>query len=61
MLVAKAHAARDGRDFLIPDDVKLAAIPVLRHRLVFRPEAELEGFDTDRVIQDILTATALPK
>ena len=33
MLVAKAYAARDGRDFLIPDDVKLAAVPVLRHRL----------------------------
>jgi MoxR-like ATPase len=61
MLVAKAYAARDGRDFLIPDDVKLAAVPVLRHRLVLRPEAELEGFDTDRVIHDILTATALPK
>jgi MoxR-like ATPase len=61
MLVAKAHAARDGRDFLIPDDVKQAAIPVLRHRLVLRPEAELEGFDADRVITDILTATALPK
>ena len=61
MLVAKGHAARDGRDFLIPDDVKQAAIPVLRHRLVLRPEAELEGFDTDRVIHDILTATALPK
>jgi MoxR-like ATPase len=61
MLVAKGHAARDGRDFLIPDDVKEAAIPVLRHRLVLRPEAELEGFDTDRVIHDILTATALPK
>lgn len=61
MLVAKAHAARDGRDFLIPDDVKLAAVPVLRHRLVLRPEAELEGLDTDRVIHDIITATALPK
>jgi MoxR-like ATPase len=61
MLVAKAHAARDGRDFLIPDDVKQAAIPVLRHRLVLRPEAELEGLDADRVIHDILTATALPK
>ena len=61
MLVAKAYAARDGRDFLIPDDVKLAAVPVLRHRLVLRPEAELEGFDTDRVIADILAATALPK
>jgi MoxR-like ATPase len=61
MLVAKAYAARDGRDFLIPDDVKLAAVPVLRHRLVLRPEAELEGFDTDRVVADVLAATALPK
>jgi MoxR-like ATPase len=61
MLVAKAYAARDGRDFLIPDDVKQAAVPVLRHRLVLRPEAELEGFDTDRVVADILAATPLPK
>ena len=61
MLVAKAYAASDGRDFLIPDDVKQAAIPVLRHRVVLRPEAELEGFDTDKVVGDILTATALPK
>lgn len=61
LLVAKAYAARDGRDFLIPDDVKQAAVPVLRHRLVLRPEAELEGFDTDRVITDILAATVLPK
>jgi MoxR-like ATPase len=61
LLVAKAYAARDGRDFLIPDDVKLASVPVLRHRLVLRPEAELEGFDTDRVVADILAATALPK
>jgi len=61
LLVAKAYAARDGRDFLIPDDVKQAVVPVLRHRLVLRPEAELEGFDTDRVVADILAATALPK
>jgi MoxR-like ATPase len=61
LVVAKTYAARDGRDFLIPDDVKRAAVPVLRHRLVLRPEAELEGFDTDRVIADILAATALPK
>jgi MoxR-like ATPase len=61
LLVAKAHAAREGRDFLIPDDVKTAALPVLRHRLSLRPEAELEGFDPDRVIADVLAATALPK
>ncbi len=61
LLVAKAHAAREGRDYLVPDDVKEAALPVLRHRLVLRPEAELEGLSTDRVVRDILAATALPK
>lgn len=61
LVVAKAYAAKDGRDFLIPDDIKQACIPTLRHRLVLRPEAELEGFDTDRVIADILAATELPK
>jgi MoxR-like ATPase len=61
LIVSKAYAARDGRDFLIPDDVKQAAVPALRHRLVLRPEAELEGFDTDRVVADVLAATALPK
>jgi MoxR-like ATPase len=61
LLAAKAYATKDGRDFLIPDDVKEAARPILRHRLVLRPEAELEGFDTDRVIADVLAATAVPK
>jgi MoxR-like ATPase len=61
LLVAKGLAAREGRDFLVPDDVKEAALPVLRHRLVLRPEAELEGLDTDRVLRDILAATPLPK
>ena len=61
LLVAKAFAAHDGRDFLVPDDVKEAAVPVLRHRLVLRPEAELEGLDPDRVIRDVLQATPVPK
>jgi MoxR-like ATPase len=61
LLAAKAYAAKDGRGFLIPDDVKEAARPILRHRLVLRPEAELEGFDTDRVVGDVLAATAVPK
>jgi MoxR-like ATPase len=61
LLVAKAMAAREGRDFVVPDDVKEAALPVLRHRLVLRPEAELEGFDTDRVVRDVLAAVAVPK
>jgi MoxR-like ATPase len=61
LLVAKGLAAREGRDFVIPDDVKEAAQPVLRHRLVLRPEAELEGVDADRVIRDVLAATQVPK
>ncbi len=61
LLVSKGYAAREGRDFLVPDDVKSAALPVLRHRLRLRPEAELEGFDPDRVLKDVLAAVALPK
>lgn len=61
LLVAKGYAARDGRNFLLPDDVKAAAVPSLRHRLLLKPEAELEGFSTDRVIADVLAATPLPK
>jgi MoxR-like ATPase len=61
LLVAKAFAAREQRDFVIPDDVKEAALPVLRHRLVLRPEAELEGLDTDRVVRDVLAAVQVPK
>ena len=61
LLVAKALAAREGRDFVVPDDVKEAAIPVLRHRLVLRPEAELEGLDPDRVVREVLEATPVPK
>jgi MoxR-like ATPase len=61
LLVAKAMAAREGRDFVVPDDIKEAAVPVLRHRLVLRPEAELEGLDADRVVSEVLAATAVPK
>ena len=61
LLVAKAVAAIDARDYLIPDDVKTAALPVLRHRMILKPEAELEGMDTDRVITEVLAAVEVPK
>jgi MoxR-like ATPase len=61
LMVAKGYAAKDGRDYLIPDDVKEAALPCLRHRLILKPEVELEGLDPDRVIRDVLAATPLPK
>jgi MoxR-like ATPase len=61
MQVAKAHAAMDGRDYLLPDDVKSAAPAVLRHRLVVKPEAELEGLGADQVLADVLGAVEVPK
>ena len=61
MAVSKGIAAMDGRDYLIPDDVKSAALPVLRHRLVLKPEADLEGITPDQVIQDVLRAVEVPK
>jgi MoxR-like ATPase len=60
MQVAKALAALDGREFVLPDDVKAAAVPVLRHRLVLKPEADLEGITTDQVTSDILAAVQVP-
>jgi MoxR-like ATPase len=60
LVTAKVYAARDGRDFLLPDDVKAAVRPCLRHRLQLKPEAELEGLDPDRVLTDLLAATAVP-
>jgi MoxR-like ATPase len=61
MALAKAFAALDGRDYLIPDDVKTAAPAVLRHRLLVRPEADLEGITPDRVVNEILAGVEVPK
>jgi MoxR-like ATPase len=61
MLAAKALAATEGRDFLIPDDVKTVAPPVLRHRMLLKPEADLEGIAPDQVIAEVLAGIAVPK
>ena len=61
LLVAKAHAAMDGRDYLIPDDIKTVVPPVLRHRILLRPEADLEGLSTDQVLADVVAAVEVPK
>jgi len=61
MLVAKAYAAMDGRDYVIPDDVKASARPVLRHRIMIKPEADLEGITPDQVLDDVLRAVEVPK
>jgi MoxR-like ATPase len=61
MLVSKALAAMSDRNYVVPDDIKAAVLPSLRHRIVLRPEAELEGFDTDRVLTDVLATVEVPK
>jgi MoxR-like ATPase len=61
MLASKAFAAIEGRDFLIPDDVKAVAAPILRHRMLLKPEADLEGISPDQVIAEVLAGIAVPK
>jgi MoxR-like ATPase len=58
---AKARAALHGRGHVLPDDVKAVAVAVLRHRLLLKPGAEIDGFTTDHVITDILTRTEIPR
>jgi MoxR-like ATPase len=59
--VARTLAGMEGRDFLIPDDIKAAAPAVLRHRLLLKPEADLEGLTADSVVSEILAAVEVPK
>ena len=61
MRVAQAVAALEDRSYLVPDDVKRALPPVLRHRVRLKPEAELEGFDSDRILADVLAAVPIPR
>jgi MoxR-like ATPase len=61
MTVSKAAAAMDGRDYVIPDDVKAAVRPVLRHRIVVKPEADLEGITADQVLDEVVRAVEVPK
>jgi MoxR-like ATPase len=61
MRVAQAVAALEDRSYIVPDDVKRAFPPVLRHRIRLKPEAELEGFDPDRILADIQAAAPVPR
>jgi MoxR-like ATPase len=61
LLCSKALAARRGRDFPTPDDIRDIAPPVLRHRLALRAEAELDGATADAVISDIIKTVEVPR
>ncbi len=58
---AKVVAAMRGRSFMTPDDVKDIAAPALRHRLMLRPEAEIDGLRSDDVIGEILATIPVPR
>jgi len=57
---AKARAAILGRDYVVPDDIKALAFQALNHRLILKPEVELEGLTEERVISKILEETNVP-
>ncbi|MGB1312803.1 MAG: AAA family ATPase [Bizionia paragorgiae] len=58
---AKAFAAINGRDFVIPEDVKKALKPVLNHRIILTPEREMEGMTTENVIDMIEQSVEVPR
>jgi len=58
---AKAAAALDGRDFVTPDDVKSLVPPTLRHRVVLKAEAEIEGVDADAALRRVLARLDVPR
>lgn len=60
-VAARARAALDGRDYVIPDDVKALAIPALRHRLVLSPAAEIEGRRIEQVLAGLVDQVAAPR
>jgi MoxR-like ATPase len=58
---SRARAALDGRDFVIPDDVKSLALPTLRHRVLLSPAADIEGRTTEETLLAIIEQTAAPR
>ncbi|HSJ59491.1 MAG TPA: MoxR family ATPase [Anaerolineae bacterium] len=61
LLASKTYAALQGRAFVTPDDVKTLALPVYRHRLILKPEAEIEGLDADAVVKRVLARVEVPR
>ncbi len=61
LLAARVHAVLDGRDFVTPDDIKALAVPVLGHRLVLRPEYEIEGMSNAEVIEQLMREVTVPR
>ncbi|GGK79891.1 hypothetical protein GCM10012284_12360 [Mangrovihabitans endophyticus] len=60
LAVAKAHALLEGRDYVLPDDVKTHAVSVLAHRLTLTPETWVRDISAAQLVTDILAETAVP-
>jgi len=58
---SKAFAAIEGRDFVTPEDIKKATIPVLQHRVIVTPEREMEGLSSKQIIEQIIEAVEIPR
>ena len=58
---ARARAALSGRDFVIPDDIKGLAVPVLRHRVTLAPGSEIEGLTAESVIEQVVEQVPAPR
>lgn len=61
LMAAKSFARFAGRDFVIPDDVQQAFLPVMRHRVVLSPATELEGIGADEILENLLEAIEVPR
>lgn len=61
LLASKTWAAMQGRSFVVPDDVKALAMPIFRHRVILKPEAEIEGINADGVMKRILGKVEVPR
>jgi MoxR-like ATPase len=61
MQASKVHALIQGRNFVSPDDVKRVCRPVLRHRLTLQPDAYVEGFTTDDILNTVLERVEVPR
>ena len=61
LMCAQSLALIRGRDYVVPDDIKEMAKPVLRHRVILRPEAEVEGVRADQVLEQILQSQPVPR
>ena len=61
LAASKAFAAIEGRDFVTPEDIKRATIPVLQHRVIVTPEREMEGLTSKQIIEQIIEAVEIPR